>query len=202
MAEHRFEFLAGELCLDLVNTLEGARGGVAQEQLRDYDDLVAWGEQAGVLGAVSARRLRREGERRAAASAAVLARARALRETLYRLFSAAAAGRAPSASDLDALNAELARALPHAKLARTSSGVGWIWDDADGAIDGFLWPIIGSAARLLTVLDARQVRECASDTCSWLFVDATKNHSRRWCDMRTCGNRAKVREHRRRQHLA
>jgi len=44
-----------------------------------------------------------------------------------------------------------------------------------------------------------QVRQCRGDNCGWLFVDGSKNHSRRWCDMRDCGNRAKVRRHRLKQ---
>ncbi|HEV2391667.1 MAG TPA: CGNR zinc finger domain-containing protein [Verrucomicrobiae bacterium] len=40
------------------------------------------------------------------------------------------------------------------------------------------------------------MRLCQGDTCGWLFVDSSKNHSRRWCDMRDCGNRAKARRHR------
>jgi predicted RNA-binding Zn ribbon-like protein len=193
----RFEILAGEMCLDLANTIGGLRGGNGDEFLQTYADLVEWGEAAGLVAPAAGRRLRREGERRAVAAAAVLARARALREIIFRIFDAMAMERLPSPVDIDALNAELARALPHARLTRTAAGFGWTWADPESSLEALLWPVVGSAGRLVAAQNGI-VRACRSESCSWLFVDRSKNHSRRWCAMRTCGNRAKSRAHRRR----
>ena len=62
-----------------------------------------------------------------------------------------------------------------------------------------LWPVARSAADLLTSDDLGRVRECAGERCNWLFIDRSKNHSRRWCDMQDCGNVAKVRRYRSRK---
>ena len=70
---------------------------------------------------------------------------------------------------------------------------------ADFTPDAILWPVAVAAADLLTTRDHPLLRECASDECSWLYLDTTRNHSRRWCDMKGCGNKAKVRRYRQRQ---
>jgi predicted RNA-binding Zn ribbon-like protein len=58
-----------------------------------------------------------------------------------------------------------------------------------------LWPIAQSAADLMTSDKRNSVRQCGADDCAWLFLDESRNHSRRWCDMKTCGNRQKARRH-------
>ena len=78
----------------------------------------------------------------------------------------------------------------------------WARNRGEKALDSALWPIADSAAKLLTSPDRKRIKECASNNCLWLFLDTTKNHKRRWCDMKSCGNRAKVREHRRRKRAA
>jgi predicted RNA-binding Zn ribbon-like protein len=72
---------------------------------------------------------------------------------------------------------------------------GWSWADDPVNLEMPLWPVTRSAADLLTSSDLRSLRLCASDTCAWLFLDTSRNGSRRWCSMRTCGNRAKARRH-------
>ena len=70
------------------------------------------------------------------------------------------------------------------------------WDPDGSSLERPLWPIVRSAAELLTSGELARVHKCASDRCGWLFVDRSKNHSRRWCDMKECGNVAKVRRYR------
>jgi len=64
------------------------------------------------------------------------------------------------------------------------------------------WLIVRSAADLLTSDKLHDVRACSAEDCRWLFLDISKNHSRRWCDMETCGNQAKARRHYRRKKSA
>ena len=195
----RFPHTSGDICLDFANTLRGLRGGAAVELLRDYADLADWAEQAGALTSAEARLQRREGERRTTAAAGVLARARSLREVIYRIFATVAAERGAPTTDLEALNAELGRALAHARVDRVPDGFAWGWESETADLDHLMWPVALAAARLLTVTPSRAIRECSNPFCSGLFIDTSRNHSRRWCDMRTCGNRAKAGRHRRRQ---
>ena len=69
------------------------------------------------------------------------------------------------------------------------------WPGFAEELESLIWPVAKSAADLLTSERLERVRECAGGTCGWLFIDASKNHSRRWCDMRDCGNAAKAKRH-------
>ena len=195
----RFPHTSGDICLDFANTLRGLRGGAAVELLRDYDDLVSWAEQTGALTSTEARLQRREGERRTTAAAGALARSRSLREVIYRIFATLAEGRGPATTDLEALNAELGRALAHARVDRIPDGFEWGWESEVADLDRLLWPVARAAARLLTHTPSKTVRECSNPYCSGLYVDTSRNHSRRWCNLSTCGSRAKARGRRRRQ---
>jgi predicted RNA-binding Zn ribbon-like protein len=126
---------------------------------------------------------------------AVLLRARDLREVMYRIFLAIAEEVTPTETDLHALNAALARAMAHARIVPHDGGFAWDWGGDESELDRLLWPIVRSAADLLTSSELDAVRVCAADDCSWLFLDTSKNHTRRWCSMKSCGNRAKARRH-------
>src|ERR687888_470126 len=73
------------------------------------------------------------------------------------------------------------------------AALAWSWADAAVRLDAPLWPLVRLAAELLVGPELERVRECAAGDCRWLFLDTSKNRSRRWCDMKSCGNRAKVR---------
>ncbi len=199
MAIRQFDFIGGALCLDFANTVGGLRDTMhAREYLLGYEDLVAWSRQAGVLTEDEAARLLYEPAGDAETSA-VFARAIALREAIYRICTALVQGTEPEAAALRALDAELALAQPHRHLTWADGSIRWEWERDEGAPDAMLWPIARSASELLTSSTAQALGQCSSETCGWLFVDTTKNHSRRWCDMGGCGNRDKVRRHRARQ---
>lgn len=186
----------GQLCLDFANTVDwhaGARHG--QEYLTTYAELVAWGRHTGILAENEARGLMEEAARQPTWAHAALRRAVALREVIYRVFASLTHGRPADAGDVAALNAALAEAYAHLRLRADGARFSWAWEADGPALDRMLWPVARSAAELLTSDDLGQVRECAGDPCGWLFLDTSKNHSRRWCDMAGCGNRAKARRH-------
>jgi predicted RNA-binding Zn ribbon-like protein len=195
MPREPFELTGGHLGLDFANTVDERASSTPRERLETYTDLVAWALQAGVLTAAKARRLEREARGRADAAARVLNQARALREHLFALFAAAAAGRDFPIDDVDALNAPLGRALGRLRLESAGAAARWEWVDDPDALDVMLWPVVRAAADLLVSSDLALVRQCAADTCEWLFLDRSRNRSRRWCDMTICGNRAKARRH-------
>jgi predicted RNA-binding Zn ribbon-like protein len=177
-----FQFVGGALALDFTNTV-GNR--LDDETSRDYfvtpADAAAWIERA-KLG---------EGE---TVSPAALARLKEFRELLYRVFSALATERRPSAADLERLDAVVHQARSHQHLAMTPEAFVWrpeplpAWKRA-------LFEVALSAEQLLVSGDYRQVRRCEDDRCGWLFVDRSRGVRRRWCSMADCGNRAKARRH-------
>lgn len=189
-----FEFSAGALCLDLANTW-GSRDDPDADRLRSYWDLVVWSGQGGMLAEGEMEALLAEADRRPADADAVLRRAVALREAVYDAFSSSAAGGDPAPEALEVLNRELAAALPRLRLRAGDGCCRWEWSAPAGELDRMLWSVARSAAELLTSERLDRVRECASETCSWLFVDASRNRGRKWCDMASCGNRAKARRY-------
>lgn len=198
---HEFDLDAGVVALDFANTLDGRYDPVQREQLRDYDDLLAFSQLAGTLDQLTADRLAATASRSPDIAEQHLRDARALRESIFAVFSAVAAGEAPADSGLNALNAFHQRAMSHSKIIHTAEGFDWGWDDED-ALDRPLWPLVRSAVDLLLTGDRRRLRECAAADCGWLFYDTSRNQSRRWCSMQSCGNRAKVQQFRERQRKA
>src|SRR5688500_9276252 len=190
------DMIGGVLCLDFVNTASCRLHGPFCERLQDYEDLVVWAGRAGLVEPADAAALQEDALRRPAAAAAVLERARALREAIYRIFAARAQDSAPAAPDIDELNWAVAAAGPHRRVARGEHGWEWTWDRGAEPLEWLIWPIAQSAAELLMEADPARVKECVSDNCNWLFYDVSKNRSRRWCEMKDCGNRAKQRRHR------
>jgi predicted RNA-binding Zn ribbon-like protein len=197
-ADHDFEFVGGSVALDFANTLGGMHTAPTHEHLVEYKDLVEFGRRAGTLTPSQARRLIDEAERQPSRAVAVLRRAISLRETIWRVFDAFAKNARADPSDLATIHEEELAVLRHARMQQSGSGVDYDWSD-ELLIDRPLWAIARSAADLLRSKDVAQVRECGSETCEWLFVDRSRNHTRRWCDMNDCGNRAKVRRFRQRQ---
>lgn len=186
--------VGGRLILDFTNSV-GSRGVVNErDRLKGYPELLWWGVRAEVLTDAERRELLRRAEERPAEAGDVFRRAIDFREASWRVLRAVEDGADPDAADLDTVNREVARAMSHARLARTAEGFAWGWDDALEA-DRVLWPVARSAAELLTSPELGRVGRCAAESCGWLYLDTSKNRSRRWCDMRDCGNRAKVRRH-------
>lgn len=194
---YRFELTGGHPALDLANTLDERPASTPRELLGGWDDLMDWCGQSGVLDAATVRRLRRSGALRPEEAAAVLRRVRFLREALFRVFAAAAEGRALPAEHLATLNDALAQALPRLRLTPAEGGLRWAWAHPDEALDVMVPPVVHAAAELLLDRDRlARLRICeAADSCRWLFLDLSRNRSRRWCDMTVCGNREKSRRH-------
>ena len=190
-----FDLSGGRVCLDFANTLSKRLASHPRELLVGYGNLVAWSQQAGVVTEHEARALLREAQRHPAEAAAVLERAIHLREAIYRIFSAVAAQRRAEGGDLAALNAALADALPLLGLVPAGDRFAWEWMTNGQRLDRMLWPVARSTADLLTSAELTKVRECEAESCAWLFLDRSRNRSRRWCDMGVCGNRAKARRH-------
>ena len=195
--EQTLQLRTERLCLDFANTANWHASPQPVEELNTYADLLTWSENTGLLTEQQTEHLRRLSVRQPEAAEAVLAKAHATREAIYHLLSAQVHGNNADEADVSTLNSALAEALSHARLSLTTEGFAWDWaGEQPPALDQMLWPVVHSAVHLLTSPDLNRVGQCADDRgCGWLFLDTTKNRSRRWCDMRDCGNRAKARRH-------
>ena len=199
---HVFDLEAGTLAADFTNTLSGSRERPGTEHLATYADLVEFARQTGALPSPAAKALVAEAERRPEKATQIHRRAIALREAAWRAFDRLAQDREPAAADVEVIAAEATRATAQLVFQKQGKSYVWAWPES-GDLERPLWPIARAAADLLASEDERpRLRECASDTCAWIFVDRTKNGSRRWCSMSDCGNRAKVSAYRDRQARA
>ena len=189
-----------DLCLDFANTLCWRGSAAHEESLSALPDLLAWLTQtAGVPDALTADPATWP-EAHPGRAARLFDTAIALRETVFRLFSAVAAGGATAPDDLAALNRALADAPPRDCLIAHETGLAWRaspleQDAATPLAPTLLAPVLWSAADLLVQGGEHRIRRCANEKCLWLFIDRSKAGTRRWCDMAACGNRAKSQRH-------
>jgi predicted RNA-binding Zn ribbon-like protein len=206
VSKPRFKFIAGTLCLDFINTVGGrvacdSSGGsrycVLNDKLSGFEDLVQWGEAAGLLGRLGAQKMARRSASRRVDAQKAFDRAIALREALYSVCDCLLETNPPAPSDVAVLNRELAYAHTHKCLTFRDETFAWSWDEP-ASFDRILWAVVDSAAEFLTSSALASLRRCPGDDCGWLFLDASRNGSRQWCEMRICGNRAKLRRFRER----
>jgi predicted RNA-binding Zn ribbon-like protein len=190
--------IGGLPVLDFVNSERWHRTDKPVDTIISYREAVVFASRVGLL--------EDESELKAVVAAAesdprhcvealrVLLRVRA---TIYRIFSAIARGKEPAAADLDALRGAHADAVRHAAIVPCADGFTWSWNGTDP------WrrvarPLGAVAMQLLLSPHQARVKQCAREGCGWLFLDQSKNGSRRWCTMDICGSRVKMRAHYRR----
>jgi predicted RNA-binding Zn ribbon-like protein len=178
--------VGGNLALDFVNTRGGPRHGPADsEWLSGYEDFAAWSGRAGLA---DPRTPPGETEPRAALLAA-FARVQACRDDMYEIFLALADGSAPPDAALRRIQLAYVEALAHGQLTRGTHGCAWTWDPGSGPLAP-LWSVVAAAVELLTHGPADRIKSCHA--CRFMFIDQSKNSSRRWCSMDDCGKSAKI----------
>jgi predicted RNA-binding Zn ribbon-like protein len=196
--QRKFDLSGGVVSLDFANTvLKRIQPDRAEDELSNYPRLVAFAKQTKLLSSARADALRSRAAKPLRSASAVLTEAASLREAIYRVFSCVAARKPVASKDVKLIEDFALEAWKHRRLMPTSQGgYRWQWKAEEAEmLEQMLWPIALSAAELLTSDRLRLVRQCAADDCAWLFLDESRNRSRRWCDMSVCGNRQKARRH-------
>lgn len=191
--------VGGHPALDFTNTASWPPGEVRNDRLVDFAALLAWSLRARLISPAQADLMSSRSLARPEEATRVLHSALELRGALHDVFAAHAAGGPAPRHALDRLNNHLAEALRHARISGEGGAFQWTWEGAPDAPDRMLWPLAWSAGELLTSDQLPRLRMCGGEGCGWLFIDTSKNRSRRWCSMSDCGNRAKVRRFRARQ---
>jgi predicted RNA-binding Zn ribbon-like protein len=201
-SEYQFDLSGGNLALDFANTVSHRSVPERRaEHLGTYLELIAFARQSKLISQSEDAELRRIARTHHAEAACVLRKALLFREAVYRAFARAAFGKSVAPADLEHINQFSADAMSRRKVTRTNGSYRWDWSvDKSSQLERPLWPIAQAAAELLTSEDMSSIRECEADDCEWLFLDNSRNHSRRWCEMKSCGNRAKARRHYERTH--
>ena len=186
--------VGGKLCLDFVNTVNWRGRQERGEYLNDYRDLLVWNRHVGVLSESEYQKLAEASHNNREEAEKVYRRAIEYREAIYRAFSSVASGGEPYPSDIQRINEELSRASRHSRILKTDTGYSLGFDD-EPSLDRMLWPISSSVTDLLTSSNQNRIKRCGSEECGWLFYDTSRNKSRKWCDMKECGNRMKAKRH-------
>jgi predicted RNA-binding Zn ribbon-like protein len=198
--EFQFDLSGGHLALDFANSISRRDSPEKTvDRLNSYSDLISFAQQTTILVSEEAEAVQRKAESQPRHAAQLLRVAIALREAMFRVFLARADGKSVPAADLKLLDETAIDALAHRHIVAANGGYQWQWED-DPRLERILWPIAESAAKLLTSPDLKKIRECDASDCYWLFLDNSRNRSRRWCTMSACGNREKARRHYRKQH--
>ena len=190
---------SGHPALEFTNTVNDHASENPGETLFKYEDLLAWAKKVGLLYEEQIENLTRKAAGQPKAAAIVFARSMQLREAIYRIFVAQAKEKSPADEDLAILNSVLANLTSGAQVLHRAGRFAWQWNLDQDALEAPLGTIALSAVDLMTSEHYQWVGQCADeDGCGWLFVDTSKNHSRRWCDINDCGNRAKQRRYQKR----
>jgi predicted RNA-binding Zn ribbon-like protein len=193
--------IAGWLCLDFSNTLGMHASDMGREFLGSYFDLAEWTNYAGIVTEEEERSLLDRAENLPKEAETVLHKAIELREIIFRVFSSIVKNTAPGEKDISLFNKKLSKVMRQSKLEITESGIEWNVTGNKNTLDWPLNAVIHSAFSLLTSEELGKVKMCADKRgCGWLFVDHSKNRSRRWCDMADCGNLAKQKRYYGRKH--
>jgi predicted RNA-binding Zn ribbon-like protein len=195
------DLVGGELAWDFTNT-SSARGSAAhQEHLRDFDTLMQWAEHARIMPPSDCAYARAALAGHPRRSRRIFDRVIEMRELIWTIGTALAEQRPVAGQLLAQLSATHAENLRHAEMKMRLGSYIWVWDPRRDIQAAILGPITLSALTLVMEKDLLRTRRCAGQDCGWLFFDTTKNKRRRWCEMRVCGNRAKVRAARARSKL-
>ncbi len=187
---------SGRVCLDFANTADYPATDHPEEELHTYADLVGWAQSLRLLSEDQANRLIALAEQHLEETASIFELAISFRRVLYRIFAGFSNEQMPHQADVMALNGMLSRALIFLRFRMTDSGFTWEWSDGETELDCMLWPVALSAVDLLTDDEQlERIGQCADDGgCGWLFIDTSKNRTRRYCGY-SCANRAKAQRH-------
>jgi len=191
---HQHELIGGRLCLDFANTVGWHDSSEAsRESLTSYEKLVNWSLQANILNKKQALSLLKQAETQPSSAKEVLEQAIELRESLFRIFSSVLNNETPASKDLSMLNEAVGYAYGMLRVVPGERQFSLEFMNGEDRLDEMLPPIVQSAVEILiSEKELNRVKKCEGAPCGWLFLDTSRNRSRRWCSMADCGNRAKA----------
>ena len=189
------KFISGALCLDFVNTIHDYAGPDPQEELNRFEDLVSWSLLARIINANNAKRFLRAAGKNPVDAKRTLRQAKELRGALYAIFRAVSQKQEINQKEFDLVVGFLSEAVKHLTIGHDRGAVyNLSWNKGLGS-ELILYAVVQSAAGLLATVSDQRLQQCSGKHCTWLFIDSSKNGSRRWCEMQRCGSREKSRRY-------
>jgi predicted RNA-binding Zn ribbon-like protein len=188
-----------ETTFDFLNTLDHD-DGFPREQLPTFDGAVSWFADRGLIHHEGAARLRKDAISKPRVTARDLARIHTVRGALREVADSVVEHRAANTEALATVNDAL-HARQVIELAPSPDGVSVDHRHVGDPVDDALARLSEALVAELTGGHPERIRICDNDTCRWIFYDTSRTGRRRWCDMATCGNRAKAARHRAKMSL-
>jgi predicted RNA-binding Zn ribbon-like protein len=204
LQQYRFErsdLVGGHVVLDLVNTVTG-RDSRPTDWLATYERLLEWAALTDAFEARSLSMLARMCAAEARGAARALRRVRELREAVSEIIVATIEGKPTPNRALAEMERQLKDAVGASCLTFSDGCAALEIDVASSRLDYPRHILALSAFDLLRAFPAQRVRQCSAPRCTSIFIDSSRGGQRRWCDMATCGNRAKSRRHYERRRVA
>jgi predicted RNA-binding Zn ribbon-like protein len=190
---YRFQFVAGHLALDFVNTVAfRADPAKKTDHLQHAEDVRRWASQAELPD----RAIISSGPRMGTVA---LRHVRAVREQLFAVFHAIAIGDSMPADAVARVGTAFHECCGSRRLSVDGAEIRWTWRASARRSDYLLYPVLTTAIDLLSSDSLGSIRQCEDAGCGWLFLDRSNSRKRRWCSMADCGNRNKARNYYRRE---
>jgi predicted RNA-binding Zn ribbon-like protein len=192
VTEGKFLFVGNHPCLDFINT-QMIVNGESTDVLESFEDFISWLVQANLLTIAEADAAGAELNQKESTS--LLQQAKILRTTLRELAARIVARKPIPRSAINLINQILSQRPGYPQLVRRKGGFEQRFHSAAAPVHNLLVPLAEVAGDLLCRADFALIKKCGNPTCILYFYDTTKNHTRNWCSMQTCGNRIKVAAH-------
>ena len=192
----RWDYGSGHRALDFANTMDWHLTEHAKDRLRSYEDFTDWAEHGRVINTAQKRALDAEALAHPRQAEKALEAVRRFRDALQRVFDTQALDAKADPADLELIKAHYAKAASRASVSVTGDEMALRWPEISRDLEYPLSELAWVSMSLLLSDKRKLVGQCADDRgCGFLFLDTSKNHSRRWCSMEGCGNRAKAKRH-------
>jgi predicted RNA-binding Zn ribbon-like protein len=195
----KLPFLGGDLSLDFVNTVHDRHEEPLRNLLQNYLDLVTWVFTANAINDSQKEKLLQKGQDNQTKANQVYKDSLQLREAFYDLILNLISQDETSSANIQLINQWLSRVFSNLELTQLNGRFVLDWNAENFGLESVLWPIIRAFADLVTYEDNTRIKQCPN--CGYLFVDNSKNKSRRWCSMEICGNRVKAQRFAKKAHL-
>lgn len=192
----QLERVGGHPAVDFVNSVHHWESDPPPDYFEGFDDFLDWSQELGLLDEIAYRHFRGRPERE---KVSAFNRLRALRSALYDIFASIAADKQPHRSALADLDEVLRISIRWRRFRAEKNKIRSCWEYVDAPAEVALGPVAWQAADLLENGSIERLKKCPGENCGWIFIDGSKNRSRNWCSMKTCGNIAKVKRFRRKK---
>jgi predicted RNA-binding Zn ribbon-like protein len=176
----------GLLCLNFVNTVQTRKKPVYHEYLPNYDAFLQWCLKVKIATPQEVETYEKIVRETPASAITAYHHIANARNVLYQFFSARADARPIENETLDSFNQLLSEALKNIGFQNSKDGPKQVWLNPENNIVAPLWKVMKSAYDILSVPEAKYVKECSA--CGWLFLDKSRTHTRRWCNPLECGS--------------